>query len=349
VWVENDDHFAVKALGEPKSSYLAISKRDSTGLVPRGEMVGGVAINEDNAGIYTQNNEFYKKTNGRVLTGLVADGKGTTTIPIELEVFNNVDGKLVPISKEGNKVVISNRVEIGYGPNPDNILGSSYDKDFPLLTRKVSNRINYNYVEYSEKGFEQYSKMELSMDGFYEGKMTPDRFRMLIDLVDELPDYARKSLNEIQLHRVATMGGSVAAAWGGVGTIEIGGKYFSPDIIKHEATHSATLGNSELINEWVPLFGGTRSRSVVAPVTGYGATNWKEDMAETGAFIYKSPEYTKAYLSSEERGKYRRAKIALLAKHGVISTDLYNKHMANAGYETGPDSYEKYISEVRGK
>ncbi|MFA5856216.1 MAG: hypothetical protein WC867_02590 [Candidatus Pacearchaeota archaeon] len=345
VWVENDDHFAVKALGEPKSSYLAISKRDSTGLVPRGEMVGGVAINEDNAGIYTKDNGVYLKNNGRVITGLVNDGKGLTTIPIELAMYNYVDGKLVPISKEGNIAVISNRVEIGYGPNPDNIMGSAYYKDYPVITRKVSNRINYNYVEFSEKGFENYARIPLTMDSYSRGKMTPDKFRMLIDIVDSATPNTMKNLKSEGIDVVRAVRGSAMGviAWGGPGGIQIQYRNLDPGTIRHEMVHAATLGKgSRFWNEWESVGGGS-----IARTSSYGRTNEMEDAAEYGGeFIYKSPDYTKTLLNGKY-GKYYRAKLAVLAKHDVISMNDYNLHMSYAGLETGPESINKYIGEAK--
>jgi len=359
IFMESGDHFAFKVLGDGKASYAMISDKDrsSKGFIPEMKIVGSVAVNEDNAAVGTllKDGNFYKKING-VFIEEFKEFAGKGVVPVDISAYKlNEKGEEIPVSISKisvagkqqdypNKFVISNKGEIGVGPNPMWIAGNAYDKDYPLLTRGVSNRVSYNYIQYTKAGFEKYTGLKLSMDSYAASKMTPGKYRMLIDFSNTLTPLNKKYLEEIEIVADA---GDGAIAWGGPGGIRIQADNLDPNTLRHEATHAITLGRSGFQNAWESVGGGS-----VAFTSGYGRTVSKdghnyEDVAEYGGeFIYKSSAYTSQYLTGGN-GKYYRGKMAVMLKYDIIDRGTFNYHFANAGLATDDASIQKYINEAK--
>lgn len=352
--MEPGDHFAFKVLGDGKTSYAMISDKDrsSKGFIPEMKIVGSVAVNEDNAavGTFLKDGNFYKKING-VFIEEFKDSAGKGVVPVDISAYKlNEKGEEVPVSiskisvagkqqELPNRFVISNKGEIGVGPNPIWIAGNAYDKNYPLLTRGVSNKVSYNYVQYTKAGFEKYTGLKLSMDSYAVSKMTPEKYRMLIDFSNSLTTQNKKYLQEIDI--VANAGGG-AIAWGGPGGIKVQADNLDPNTLRHEATHAIALGMNGFQSAWESVGGGS-----VAFTSGYGRTNEDEDVAEYGGeFIYKSPAYTAQYLTGTN-GKYYRGKMATMLKYNIIDRGTFNYHFANAGLATDDASIQKYINDAR--
>lgn len=350
--IQDTDHFAVQAIGSNKKSYIMITDKDrgSKGLIPKAELVGHVAISQDNkaVGTYLQDDRFYVRINGKFIEGF--DG-GATTVPIEISAFkwNEKNEKVsIDIDKPGWGIVVSNNLELGYGPEAGYIRGSAYSKDYPLMTRAVSNRVVYNYVEYSKKGFEDYTKLlgtpiPLTLDSYAASKMTPDKYRMLIDIVTSLTPTSRKWLQEDGIRIQATASG--ALAWGWPGGLKIRMDALDPGTLRHEMGHAASLGRGgSFYSEWASVGGGS-----VAFTSNYGSSNEDEDVAEfCGEFLYKNTQQT---LTSSRNAKYYRGKMAVLAKYEIISKEEFYTHFSRAGLlnsgESVDQAIQRFINEAR--
>jgi hypothetical protein len=349
--IEPTGHFAVKALGGKgvEGSYMIISNKDRIkyDLVPEITIVGNVAYNDDNSGKGTYlagDDNYYLHVGGKVVDEF-ADIQTTTTTAHQLRAFKKEGDKLVDIYGSENYFVTSNKHEMGYGPDPAFIRGAAYDKRYPNLARSVSNRVSYNTVAWTEKGFEDYTKrighpIRLDLDSYSQSRMTPDKYRMMIDFVNSLPEN-KNYLKEIQIHQRATMGGYDALAWGGPGTIEIRFDRLNAAIIRHEATHSATLSKgSSFWGAWSSVGGG----STGGIVSSYATENAGEHASEFVGYLLYNPERSATLLK-----KYSvvRGQFAVLAKTGVITPQDYAYHMSNAGLDSSSASMDKYIQEAR--
>lgn len=335
--IENTDHFAIKTLGGYKDktggqgSYIQIENRNSQHLVPKAEIVGWVAINQDNKGIgtYLKDDKFYMRVDGKVITDI--SESGTTTVPIEIQAFKIENKNKVPIYNQQGYFVMSNNLEIGYGPDPTFIRGTSYSQRFPYLTRGVSNWMEYNYIPYTKQGVEQFSRMlgtpiKLTLDSYANSFMTPDRYRMLIDYIYGLTPTGRKAIRNFEL--VGNAGGG-AIAWGGPGSVTFGVSQgaFSPGIFNHELAHAVNLASNSFWSDW-------------SRVGGQGGTEGPSEFVETVMFKEISQKLrTNAAL---------RGQIAVLTKYGIMSQNEFDFHMSKAGLQTGSAAVQSYINGVKG-
>ncbi|MEK6859312.1 MAG: hypothetical protein AABX54_00715 [Nanoarchaeota archaeon] len=338
------DHMAVRVLGDEKTkSYFSITDKDRTdkGFVPLGKIVGNVAVNVDDGGVgtYLKNNEIYKSQVGRVISDF-SDIPGKTTIPVELSFYKlNQKGEEVPVSlkrviingKESvaeERVVLSNRNELGIGANPTWIAGSLYSRNYPVLTRGVSNRVAYNYVQFTPEGVSKFTGVRIIPDSYSRNVLKQDDYRMLLDWLNSLSPFARKRVGEIYLHERATMGGYEALAWGGPGGIEIGvgSGAFTPGIITHEATHAVNIDNNNFWSAW----------------TSVGGKSDSEDPSEFAEYAFKDIR------GNLQSSKSFRGKMAVLVQQGVISQYVFDQQLLRAGLETGTQATERYIREARG-
>jgi len=364
IWVQPTDHLSVKAY--EKGSFISITNRNKDGLIPDGNIVGTVAINEDNKGIFVKDYEVVMTTNGKyfkmsgevtsespmeleekALTFSSQSGKDSTTVPIQFNFAQLDENGDVRILSD-KKMIVTNSLEFSYGKKPTAYRGESYDKLNPVFSRTISDKLTYNYP--NEKNFEKLTGLKLSMDDYSRKKMTTDQYRMLMDMYFTLTPENVKAVKEVMIHKYATMGGYPAAAWGGPGAVEYGMNYIKPNILLHEPVHSITLLNSKFEKEWLSVGGGSINEGGKAYVSDYAKTTWKEHAAEYGAwFIYREPTLTSKKLNDLEDGPYYRAQLSVLTKHKVVTMDNYNSIMKSAGLETGNDAVEKYIKEGKTK
>lgn len=340
----DSDHMAVKVLGDTKiKSYFSITDKDRTdkGLVALGKAVGNIAINVDDGGFgtYLKDNEIYKSEVGRVFSDF-NDIKGKTTVPAEFTFYKtNEKGEEVPVSirnviangKPGTmeeRIVLSNRNELGIGPDPTWISGSVYSQRYPVLTKGVSNRVSYNYVQFTPEGIYKFTGVKVSPDSYSKSRLKEEDYRMLLDWLNNLDPYAKKRIGVIYLHQRATMGGFEALAWGGPGGIEmgVGSGGFTPGILTHETTHAVNIGNSGFWSVW-------------GSVGGSGDTEAPSEFAE-----YAFKDIT----SNLQTSKSFRGKMAVLVKQRVISQYVFDQQLLRAGLETGPQATDKYIREAGG-
>lgn len=341
----DSDHMAVRVLGDAKTkSYFSITDKDRTSknLAPLGKIVGNVAINIDEGGVgtYLKNNEIYKSQVGRVI-GDFSDIKGKTTIPVELTFYKlNEKGEEVPVSlrnivangKPGvmeEKVVLSNRNELGIGPDATWISGAPHYKKYPGLTKGVSNRISYNYVQFTPEGIYKFTGVKVIPDSYSRNNLKENDYRMLLDWLNNLDPYAKKSLRNVYLHESATMGGFEALAWGsdsGWIEISVGSGALTPGILTHEATHVVNIGNGGFWNAW----------------TSVGGSGDTEDPSEFSEYAFRDIS------SNLQSSKSFRGRMAVLRKYGVIGQYLFDQQFGKAGLETGQQAVDKYIREAMG-
>ncbi len=343
IWIENTDHFAIQALGGYQGgSYVFIDNygRASQDLAPLVKIMGNVMLNNDNKGVYVKDNQILARTHARVINGF-NDLGGTSPVPLEIVIRGRggsgeevalssgsayVNGQVTRVE---NRFVFSNNNELGYGPDPGWIPGKPYQiKRNVALTKGISNRISYNYVQYTKQGFEKYTGLKLTMDSYSASRMTPEKFRMLIDWVNTLTPRSKKAVKQILLHHTATMGGRPALAWGGPGAIEMSMSQgaLTPSLLLHEATHANVIGNSPFWREW-------------GSVGGSGNTEAPSNFAET---LYR--DLSKTLRSSAST----RGKVAVFAKYGIINQRLYDYHFASAGLAYGANTIDAYIRAARG-
>lgn len=338
--IQEKDHFSVKALADPEKSYLIIKDRTKEGLVPLGTSLGRIAINEDKASAEIIDGKLWLFPKETRITEF-GDQAGTTTVPFELNPNKLVDGKSVLTSDKGFKFVFSNSRQMGYGVNPSDIKGEAYNAKYPLLKRRVSNQIYYNYpsIESFQKVFGIPVKFR---DDYSRQKMTEDKVLMLMDMANGLTPTSRKWLQEDGI-TVASRAGGGAIAWGWAGGIKVAADHLEPGTVRHEMSHAASLGRGgSFDNGWYVVGGGK-----VAFTSNYGTTNADEDLAEYGGeFLYKD---TRELLTTNRYAKYYRAKLAYLTKTQVFTQQDFDLHMSRAGLETGPAAVDKYIREVTGK
>ncbi|MFA5258529.1 MAG: hypothetical protein WC979_04320 [Candidatus Pacearchaeota archaeon] len=356
------DHVSVQVLaGHKEGSYFILNGKDRNNKDLAAEVKqsrGYFALNEDNkaVGTYKKDGKIYFRTDGKFSTGF-EDDKGTTSVPIEFSQMLISDGtKDVPISvnkiiengKEvttPNKMVISANLEVGIGPESTWIPGSLYSSQYPLITRGVSDRLSYNYVQYTKEGFQRYTGVPLSMDRYSESRMTPDKYRMLVDLMNGLTPESKSTIKALYIHQNAYMGGESGGdilGWNTPKGIEVSFSAVDLGYIRHEIIHSITdkLGRG-FWNEWQSVGGGS-----VANV-GYDPKDPKEDASEYGHFLVYNPAKTARLLTTGSQAKYYRAKLAVLTKYKVMSRVEYNLAFANAGLAYDDASIQKYIQAVK--
>jgi len=358
-------HFAVKPLGGDgvNSNYIFISDKnvvyDENGnkvqelvrsqkdLTTYGSFVGRVAINEDDRGMGTflEEGKFHLKLDGRAISEFddIKVTDASKTVPIEMHFYNKQGDKFVPLYNQDYSFVMGRNHELGWGPDPGFVKGSSYNAKYPLLARGVSNRISYNLVEYTKAGFEDYTRktghpISLSLDSYAASKMTPDQYRMLVDWYNTLPDN-KANLRRITIDQTATMGGYSASAWGGPGHIEISYGSLSPGILRHEATHSATMSTSGFSGLWNSVGGGGGTSGLISR---YATSNAGEHASEFNCYLMYDTAKSASLLQSNN---YVRGQMSVMAKMGVISMSEYSYHMRNAGLD--PSLMDKYIQEAR--
>jgi len=344
--IEDKDHFAIKALAGSKYSYAVIQNRNNLDKSPLIQSMGNIAIDQDKASVLIWNNQLWMKPKGTYISEASGD---SSTVPIELQALKVKDGKAVLVSDKKKIFVVSNSRQFAYGTDPERIAGSPYYRSYPGLTKRVSNRLYYNYptIQGFEKAFGIPLKLE---DDYSRQKFTQTKLMMMMDIADGLTPTSRKWLQSggINIARVADAGGSVAAAWGGPGFIQVAADNLDPGTIRHEMAHSASLGRS--------MWGGWRAVGGVEVdwrgnlisgsgiTSNYGTTNAAEDLAEYGGeFLYKDTRYE---LTKHPQAKYFRAKLAYLTRWHVFSQRDFDLHMSRAGLETGFAAVNKYISAV---
>lgn len=338
LYLEDKDHFAIKALAGSKYSYAVIQNRNNQGYSPLIQSMGNIAIDQDKASVMIWDNQLWMKPKGTYISEASGD---SSTVPIELQALKVKDGKAVLVSDEKKVFVVSNFRQFAYGTDPERIAGSPYSRSYPGLTSRVSNRLYYNYP--SIQSFEKAFGIPLKLtDDYSRQRLTQTKLMMMMDIVDGLTPTSRKWLQSggINIARVADAGGSVAMAWGGPGFIQIAADNLDPGTIRHEMVHAASLGRS-MWGGWSAVGGGSR-----AITSDYGTTDDGEDMAEYGGeFLYKD---TRAELTTDPQAKYYRAKLAYLTKWHVFSQRDFDYHMSRAGLETGYAAVDKLIRAVGG-
>lgn len=383
VLVESTDHFSVKAAG--KGSYIMIDEagRTNQGKVPLGEVVGDVLINQDNKGIYTKDNKIFLRTNGLVMDEFGTIGskdveieKGakllegsTTTVPMVLDFFKiNEKGEKVPITN-GNKFVVGNFIDFGFGPNPEFIEGESYKinpstgmsevspykLEKTLLLKGVSEKLTYNYP--SIQDFEKTTGITISPP-FARQSLTPLNIKMLYDLYNSLTPELKSNVKLINFD--ANSGTSYYNS--NTKSINTRTVLLLKDFrheIMHGLDYSLIAQGSEFESDW-NLVSPYKTRGVTDPnyqrryapadkgfAYGYGETTDLEDKATFGDLIY-SPEYLKTLLSDSNDYSYiYRAKMALLYKYGFISQREFDSAFKAAGLETSKEWVQYYIDNAK--
>jgi hypothetical protein len=296
------------------------------------------------------------------MTNEFASG-GKTTVPIEIDAYKLEGGKEVKIYNTNGFFVVSNRNELGYGPDPNYIKGAAYSKFSPSLARGVSNVIEYNYLTFDKRGFEKITGLKLRMDSYTQSKMTEDHYRLLIDFAFSMPEAARKDIGTIFLARSTGANGGYADGSGiHIPLARLPGieKVMS---LRHEAIHRHHFAlsdqGSQFNSEWRSVEGpytpggGYRLSTFSGPnygfAWGYGSQDNYEDKSTFGDQIY-NPNYWKNLLAdSNKYNSIYRGKLALLYKYQFITEGEYNAAFAAAGLTAGRDSAQNYINQAKSK
>jgi hypothetical protein len=336
--IESNDHLAFKVLKGEKS-FALIQNRNDQGKSPAIGVIGNIVMNQDTASFYTKDNNLWMRAKEIILTEF-GEQKATSTVPLEFRPHKEVDGKYELVSLDERVLVLSNSKQWGYGGDPERITIGPYSRNNPALKKRVSNRLYYNYP--TVKGFEKKFNIPITIaDTYSQNKFTKDKLLMLMDIADGLTPTSRRWLQEDGITIKSSAGGG-AIAWGWAGGISVAADHLTPNTIRHEMAHSASLGRSnQFWRGWYAVGGAS-----TAFTSNYGTTNEMEDVAEYGGeFIYKDTKY---HLTQHPQAKYYRAKLAYLTKWNIFSQKQFDEHMSKAGLETGKSAIDKYIKAVTG-
>jgi hypothetical protein len=80
---------------------------------------------------------------------------------------------------------------------------------------------------------------------------------------------------------------------------------------------------------------------------GYGGTNWYEDGATFGDYIYTPSYWVNLLNSKNPYHKIYRGKLAVLYKNDGITRKEYTAIFKKAGLDSSPESVVKYIREAQ--
>lgn len=377
------DHISAQVLGGNKEgSYFILNGKDrfTKDLASEAKTQGWFAVNEDNKaiGTYLKDGKLYFRTDGKFSTEFNDDNK-PTTVPLEVSEMLVSDGKggNIPVSgskfmqngKEvivPNKMVVSANLEVGLGTDPYFIRGAGYANAHDnlkssgiipatstALTRGVSNRLSYNYIQYTEQGFEKYTGIPLSMDNSVRSQMTADKYRELVDMISSLPAEARKDIHRITIYDSAGFAGRSSS---GSQEMELTLSHFNPGTFRHEAIHlhhfklgdnfdsewnqvegKYTPGNYEYSRWGGPKYGFA---------WGYGSEDNMEDKSTFGDLIYNPESLTPLLQESNQWNKIYRGKLALLNKYQFITDAEFNTAFNMAGLP-GVEARDKYIADAK--
>lgn len=348
--VKAGDHFSVQALGHPQGNYVRIVNRDSIGKIPKIDHLNEFGMNVDGKTVH------YNSEHGKLflspktlISGFVA---GKSSVPVELHSFRTVNGKFEPVSKVGNVLGITDDVEFAYGKNPGFIqTTSSYGRKYSQLKKGFSN----SWLYYNIKGARDVNKFLLGKLQVYDsiGALSShDSARMVVDIFGGLTPEQYKAVSSISFQETVTYEGRFVGGLASPnGEIWIPRNGFDPETIRHEITHTRQFQNPGAFwADWQAVGyrppGNTNSGPDRGFTYGYGMSNYYEDGATTGEFIYQ-PSYWDRLLKGNTYSSIYRGKLAVLRKYNFITENEYKAVFGRSGLDSSPGSVQKYINEAR--
>jgi hypothetical protein len=257
----DSDRVAFKVVGGT-SSFVSVQNMESSGLIPKVEVLGNYAIDDNHKAIYGIDGKIYNVPNGNVIDDY-ASSEGSTPSPLEIHLSHlDADGNVVTsVGEYSGTLIFGNDGAIGYGMDPSYVLAGKYEGI--SLYHGASNTLSYNYYA---GGSELITELfGVQFDGGRVNVLDdPANGKYLMDIMFQTPPKYRQNLRSMTLksHYVG------ALAWGSPSWIglAVDKGAFTHDTIAHELGHVYDMNYGDSVDNMVgrrnvPVLKGAYSSS----------------------------------------------------------------------------------------
>ncbi|MBD3252112.1 hypothetical protein GF386_00080 [Candidatus Pacearchaeota archaeon] len=350
VYIEQNDHFVVKAIGSQQGSYVSIHNRLNKGKVPYMQTFNHFAINQDQKSSFFHQGNLHITKSGTVVGDFGSGGTGLC--PVEIDSYRTAPDVITPVLKGGDVFVIGNDGGMGWGPDPRYVFGNSYGGKYPGLYHGVSNLVEYNAAPSHETLKRLFPHLTLNDRAGVTNN--PKEMKKLIDILMSTPKETTDSLNRLTLLNSAGYAGMASP---GHVRLNCGRGGISPGVARHEFGHirDFVVGwnrNSEFNRDWYSV-GGNRG-----PHTRNYGYSGAEDTSTFVEMVYRDSwhggrgagsrtfrSWEEALSSGYSYHKQIRGRVAVFVKYGFMTEAEGKRIFGLAGLPFDRSMINKYIQE----